>query len=161
MIGREAPAGEVRFQEESWARYYADAGPLWPEHYEELCTDKVRMAMSPDVQFYQTMAASGFLQIVTARAAGRLVGYVLSVIRPHSHYSNVLCGFEDAFWLDPEYRRGMTGARLVREAVKAMRRRGVQKVFFQSNLALPRVTRLFDYLGFKQTHITHSLWIGD
>lgn len=163
---------KVVFQEESWKTYYPEAKVLWAEHYEELCQDKGRMKMGPDVGWYEGLEKAGVLQLVTAReyrqgdGPGKLVGYQISVLRRHTHYP-VLCAFEDSFWLHPSYRKGKglglkghPGVMLITESLRLLRVRGVQRVFFMSIESHP-TDLLFRYLGFAKTHVTYSKWLGD
>jgi L-amino acid N-acyltransferase YncA len=152
----------LTFQEESWARYYADAPALWTEHYHELCQDPARMPMGPDVEWYEALERAGIMQLVTAREGGPeglLRGYQISVVRRHTHYCSVLCAFEDSFWLHPSCRKGMTGVKLISESVRLLKARGVQRVFFMSVESYP-TDRIFEYLGFTKTHSAYSKWIG-
>lgn len=150
----------ITYQLEPWSAYYRDCQALWVEHYEELAVRKERMAMKPDVAAYQRLEAAGALSILTARDDGRMVGYILSTVRPHLHYADVLCGFEDAYFLSKSHRKGMTGVRLLREWEKAMRARGVQLVFAMTKPWLD-MRPLFERLGFSQSDYVMSKWIGD
>jgi len=149
----------ITYQLEPWATYFRDCQALWPEHYDEIAVQKDRMAMRPDVATYEALEAAGRLQIVTVRDDGRMVGYLLSVIRPHLHYADVLCGFEDAYFLAKSHRRGMTGVKLIREAVRHMQGVGVRKAFFMTKVAL-NMGPIFERLGFTATDIVYSQWIG-
>lgn len=149
----------ITYTLEPWDTYYRDCAALWPEHYEEIAVDKDRMPMRPDVANYQALEAAGKLQIVVARDDGRMVGYVLTVIRPHLHYADVLCGFEDAYFLSKTHRRGMVGVKLLREAVRHMQRVGAQKAFFMTKVALD-MGPLFERMGFTRTDVVYSKWIG-
>lgn len=149
----------VSFQLESWEQYSADAPALWQQHWLELAGDPARMPMGPDVAFYSVCDASGALCILTARAKGVLVGYCLVVVRPHPHYRTVLCGFEDSYWLAPEWRRGRTGWLLLQETERALRKRGVQRIFFMTKMS-HNLGKLFTRLGFVKTDETYSKWIG-
>ena len=149
----------ITYTLEPWDTYYRDCQALWPEHWCEIAVDKDRMPMRPDVANYQALEAAGKLQIVVARDDGRMVGYVLSVIRPHLHYADVLCGFEDAYFLSKTHRRGMVGVKLLREAVRHMQAVGAQKAFFMTKVALD-MGSLFERMGFTRTDVVYSKWIG-
>lgn len=157
-----ASAPEVTFQVENWARYYSDpARPdLWAEHYAEIGADKVRMPMSPDVHFFTALDAAGALQVLTARHRGRMVGYFLTVVRPHTHYSSILCGFEDSYFLTACWRKGLTGVRLIKANEAALRARGVKKVFVMTK-SFKDLGRLYERLGYVNTDHTYAKWIGD
>lgn len=150
----------VSYQLERWATYRRDCGALWAEQYADHGPDKDRMAMAPDVLAYEAMEAAGVLQILTARSEDRrMVGYLLTIIRQHLHHTNVLCAFEDVFFLGKAHRRGSTGIRLIREAIRHLQAAGVQKVYFNSDLSQD-LSRLFGRLGFVECNIVYSRWIG-
>jgi GNAT superfamily N-acetyltransferase len=149
----------ITYALEPWSIYYRDCHALWPEHWDEIAVQKDRMPMRPDVAAYQALEAAGRLQIMVVRDDGRMVGYILSVIRPHLHYADVLCGFEDAYFLTKSHRRGMIGVRLISEAVKHMQQVGCKKAFFQTKVAL-NMGRIFEHMGFENTDLVYSKWIG-
>lgn len=150
----------ITYQLEDWATYFQDCQALWVEHYDEIAVTKDKMPMRPDVETYVALEQMGRLQIITAREAGRMLGYVVSVIRPHMHYADVLTGYEDAYFLTKSHRRGMTGVKLIREAVKHMQAVGCQKVFFMTKASLD-MGRIFERLGFVKTDIVYSKWVGE
>lgn len=153
----------ITFQLETWASYYSDPDRegLWLEHYGELeAGHQNRMKMEPDLASYQWLESQGQLAVLTARSAGRLVGYAVTVIRPHMHYRPTLCGFEDALFLTRGARRGMTGVRLVRAMNEALRKRGVKKVFWHSKVFAP-IEGIFRLLGMKKTDEIWSMWLED
>lgn len=150
----------VTYALEPWDAYYRDCQALWPEHYAEIAVQKDRMPMRPDVEAYQALERAGMLQIVVAREDGRMIGYVLSVIRAHLHYADVLCGFEDAYFLTKAHRKGFVGVKLLREAVEQMRRAGVRKAFFMTKVAHD-AGAIFERMGFTRSDIVYSGWIGD
>lgn len=122
----------ITFHTEDWATYFRDCQTLWVEHYEEVAVAKDRMAMKPNVPVYEALERAGELDILVARSEGRMVGYILSVIRPHLHYADVLCGFEDAYFLSRPHRKGLAGVRLFQAWEKRMRARGCQKWFLMT-----------------------------
>lgn len=149
----------LTYQLEDWATYVRDCQALWWEHWEEIAVQKDRMPMRPDEEAYRALEAAGRLQIVTAREQGVMVGYIVSVVRPHMHYADVLTGYEDAYFLSKSHRKGMAGVKLIREAIRHMRAVGVQKCFFMTKAALD-MGRIFERLGFTKTDIVYSKWIG-
>lgn len=149
----------VTFQLEPWAMYHRDCQALWKEHYDELAVMKPEMPMRPDVRQYEALAAAGALSILTARDCGVMVGYVTSVVRPHLHYADVLCGFEDSYYLAASHRRGATGLRLLRAWLAEMKRRGVQKVFVEVKPWLD-VRPVWRRLGFDDSGHMMARWVG-
>lgn len=79
------------------------------------------------------------------------------IVRKHMHY-DLLCGFEDAFFLSPKERKGLAGVRLLRETAKAAKARGVQKLFWHSKTIKPLGT-LFERLGYVKSDEIYSKWL--
>lgn len=149
----------ITYQIESWSDYRRDCGHLWREHYDELAANKSRMKMRPDEKAYEALAASGMLSILTLRRDGHMVGYLLSVVRPHLHYADMLCGFEDAYFLTKECRRGWTGVKMFREWIAVMQDRGVQMLFAMTKPWLDRGL-ILRRVGFAKTDDMYGMWIG-
>jgi len=154
----------LTFAKESWVYYWPEAQELWQAHYHDAgMTGK--MPFGVDVQRYANASAAGMLHITTARNKSKLVGYLTAFVLPHSHYQSVLCAFEDTYFLLPEWRRGLNGARLIRAAIEQLRSIGVQKMYAYSSLReLHRdgkppkaVHGLMQYLGFTPDALCWSL----
>lgn len=150
----------ITYQIETWDDYFRDCQVLWIEHYDEIAVQKDRMEMKPDVPAYMALERDGRLQILTARESGEMIGYVLTVIRPHLHYANVLCGFEDSYFLSKRHRRGWTGVKLIREAERRMKQIGVQKVFWMTKSFLD-MGAIFKRLGYVHSDTVYAKWIGN
>jgi GNAT superfamily N-acetyltransferase len=149
----------ITFHVERWSQYYPDCLDLWAEHYDEIAADKVRQAMSPDVKFYEVCDNAGVLSILTARHKGKMIGYFISVLRRHTHY-DTYCAFEDAYFMSREYRKGFAGVRLIKEAEKVLKRRGVQKIFVMTK-GFKNLGAIFERLGYGLTDLTYAKWIGE
>lgn len=153
----------ITFQIEPWAVYMRDCQALWAEHYSEIAVRKDQMAMKPDVDAYRALDANGALSILVGRGpAGRMVGYVLAVVRPHLHYADVLCGFEDAYFLTKDERRGRTGILMLQAWEAEMKRRGCKMIVAMTKTE-PRLdmSKIFTRLGFGCTDFVMSKWIAE
>ncbi len=87
-----------------------------------------------------------------------LVGYIFTLVFPHLHYATTLFAQTDIFWLDPAYRRGFAGYRMLRGAVAAVRKKGVKVITVpvKTSFENGRVMRLFERLGFKAEDVLFS-----
>lgn len=141
----------VTFHLETWRDYASDPAceALWAEHYAEIAGDK-SLPMGPDGPFFSFCDANGMLQLLTARRAGTMIGYCILLVKPHPHYRSVLCGFEDSYFLTQSERQGWTGVRLIKESLKALRKRGARRAYFMTKLDHD-VSRLFSRLGGKES----------
>jgi len=107
---------------------------LAAEHWAEVALDKDAVPLSPDWPKYRWLEKAGILKSITARRAGRLIGYDVFFVQPTLHYSTSTWAVNDILYLDPEERRGMAGARLILESEKLLREMGVQKVLYHTKL---------------------------
>ena len=93
---------------------------LLKEHHEELGVHKAEIPLDPDFDGYRALEECGRLRAFTARADGRLVGYITYVLGPALHYRSSYHAVEDLIFLEPEHRRGGLGSRLLIEGEKAV-----------------------------------------
>lgn len=148
----------ITWQREDWASYRRDCDGLWVEHYDEIAVQK-SMKMKPDEPAYRALDASGQLDVLVGRKDGQMVGYVLSVVRPHLHYADSLCGFEDGYFLTKPERRGMAGVRLIREWEASMRARGCQRWFIMTKPFLD-MGPVLKRLGYSLTDYVYAKSVG-
>lgn len=149
----------ISFCTESWSQVRHEIAPLWQRHHDELVQDKDRVPLAPDLAKYQAQDTAGSLHIVTARRRGALVGYVVAIVETHLHYRRTLCAFFDLYYLLPEHRAGWAGVRLFIEAERALKARGVQKLFSGTKL-WQDASPIFERLGWVETERLFTRWIG-
>jgi len=154
----------ITFAVEQWDDVHSEAIPSLLLHYEEVGQDKTHMKFDPDYGRYKELADSGSLHIVTARSAGELVGYHVSIISRllHSklHSKTALAAISDIYWLRKDCRNGTAAIRLFQEVEKTLKARGVHVLYDSTKLYLDH-DRLFMHLGFKAIERRYSKWIGD
>lgn len=145
---------------------YADCLPelvaLYPAHWRELALDqeKPEAALAPDYAGYAALDAQGQLMLVTLRDAGRMVGYWITLIRPHLHYSRCLTATMDIYRVLPEARGRFGGLRMARAVKRELIRRGVKRWFCGSKIHKDS-GRLFKAIGMAPVETYYSMWLGD
>lgn len=149
----------VTFQLEPFPEFFKESFDLRLRHYDEICTDK-RRVMAIDENEYGALWIKGALQILTVRDEGKLIGYFVTIIRPHSHYAGTIVGYEDAHYLAPEYRKGGIGLRMVREALGYLKASGVDEVIVHTKVTMP-TGKLYEHLGFKATDVLYTKRLED
>lgn len=150
----------VTFAVEPWLEVKDEMSALWPRHWSEVALDHEAIPLDPDLVLYDYMATAGILHCVIAREAGRIIGYHLSIVKPHLHYRSSLHAHTDVYYIEPEHRKGMTGVRLFKEAEKSLVARGVKKMITGTKLSLD-MSRIFEWLGWRETERTYTKCIGD
>lgn len=150
----------VTYQEEALATVQAELGPLLKAHYAEIAQDKDSMPLDPAWETYITLAREGKLSIVTARCNGQLIGYCVNFVGTHLHYQSTLCAQNDLYYVAPEYRHAHVGIELFRATEAILRAKGVQKLFAGMK-TYKLVPGFFEALGWRETEIQYTKWIGD
>lgn len=140
----------ITYQREEWKSCLSEMERLWPLHWQEVAADKDVIPLEPNYQMYDMIDQTGQLHVVTARCDGNLIGYHVSIVRPHLHYKSSLSSFTDMYFVHPDHRKGMVGVKLFKEAEKSLKQRGVQKMFTGTKLSLD-MGRIFERLGWRET----------
>lgn len=122
-----AATGPVSFQVERMADVVEEIRALHAAHWEE--TEQYRADVGLDVDYDQYIAVenAGAFLLVTARCDGELAGYFMFVLHTSRHSSKYVAA-EDAFYLQPAFRRGFTFLRMLRFAEACLMRIGVKQI---------------------------------
>lgn len=150
----------ITFAVEDWFAVRDQMAHLWPAHWEEVAINKDVIKLDPDFDTYDVFARNGMLHMVIARRAGEIVGYHVSIVRPHLHYRTSLSAFTDVYYISPEYRTGRTPLRLFQFTEKSLKARGVQKMFTGTKVFLD-AGRLFEHMGWTLTEKLYTKYVGD
>ena len=148
----------VEFQLEGPGRSIEEALPLFKRHYEEIAKYK-DIPLEVDLETYARIEAAGGLRCYSARDAGRLVGYVIFFVKNHPHYASTLFASQDVLYLDPDYRKGMTGLRLIRFADRQLEAEGVQ-VVTQHVKTYADFGPLLERLGYEKVETVYMRRLG-
>lgn len=150
----------LTFQTEALANVREEAAPLLRRHWQEVALDQGTVPLDPDWDAYAQIEAAGLMHITTARdETGALVGYSAYFIAPNLHYRSLRVAETDIFWLAPEHRRGLAGARLIRAAEAALAERGVNKVVSKVKIHID-TGPLFERLGYHAIERIYAKTLG-
>ncbi len=132
----------LTIQTEPFEVAWADGVLLFNEHL-------VQTDQHPDdylrknIPLLRRLDAAGQLQVVTARANGRMFGYMVTVITPSMDDRNVTCALQTTFFASRDF-HGL-GLRMQRASVDFLRQRGVDEVAFRARD--PKMASLFRRIG--------------
>ena len=150
----------ITFQIESWDDFVEDLSTLWYAHWEEVALDQNKIKLDPWLDEYSRLQAGGQLHIVSMRNDGWLVGYHISIVRPHLHYMQSLSAFTDVYYVKPEYRPKLSTYRFFQYVEATLKERGVERMFTGTKLHLDK-GKLFERLGWTETERLYTKYIGD
>ena len=142
------PAG-ITFQEENFDVWLADAKNLIEDHL-------VTVAESPNnwknknLDLMRVLHNAGAMQIMTARSNGRMFGYLMTLISPSLVSPDLTSATNTAFYASAEI-PGL-GGKIQRAAIKALKEKGVDEVFFEAGQrgSGPRLSVLYKRLGAQE-----------
>lgn len=127
----------MRYQHESLTQVKDEVKPLLDDHWEEIALNKDTIKLNPDWKKYALLDANNMLRVFTARADGKLVGYFVVIVETALHYSDHVFAHNDIIFLAKEYRRGMTGVKLIKYAEKCLAEEGVKQLFINTKRHQP------------------------
>ena len=119
---------------------------LIERHYDEIAQFKTVQKLDPDWETYNNLERAGRLWVLSARADGVLIGYIVMVVFRNLHYKNLLMATEDIHFIAPEYRKGLTGYRLLARMKKEMQAKGVGMIITRTKASQSHAA-LFERLG--------------
>jgi hypothetical protein len=128
---------------------------LLKQHWEEVVQFPEQQILDPDWPVYEMLEKQGKLWVLTARAHGELVGYIVMLLSRHLHYRTITTAMDDIHFLHPDYRHGLTGYRMIALTVKAMAAMGIRMCTFRTK-ALNNHGKLFERLGFVQHDVIYA-----
>jgi len=150
----------ITYQIESMSQCVDEMSDLWELHWQEIALDRQKVKLEPDIKTFELLEETGQLSIVTVRDDGKLVGYHVSLVRPHLHYSSSLTAYVDMYFLHPDYRGGMAGYKMFKCVEAVLKLRGVQRIYTGTKLHKD-MGKLFERLGYNETERLFVKWIGD
>ena len=147
------------YMPESFIAAQPELERIIPRHWQEIARDQDIIKLDPDWESYHAAERAGQLFMMVCRVDGDMVGYHICFVRPHLHYRKSLSAITDIFYILPEYRSGRIGIDLFKESEKALKARGVQKVFLGCKLAHD-LTHIFKRLGYSPIEYVFAKLIG-
>lgn len=155
----------ITYQRESFSSIVEEAQPLVKRHWQEIALFHDKLPLDVNYPLYFARERAGQLEIITARSNGALIGYIMQICGPGVHFQSVEFSLNDAIWLDPAYREGWVGIKLIIEMEKRLRERGVKVFEFQPKIHFERerggLQKILAHRGFATIATVHQKWLGD
>lgn len=146
---------------EPWAAFWPDAEVLANAHF-----DEVDGGVEPNRPFKLDLAMMGMadlmgtLKIITARVAGRMVGYLTWNVQFDVESEGLLIALQGAWFVAPGFPK--VAVLLFDFSVKALRSMGVRCIFPHHRVQGrgANIGRFFKRRGAKKIQDGYCLWIG-
>jgi len=151
---------KITYQKETIVSLQEELEDLIVIHHEELGIYNDKISLNVMWENYFALEEMGNLHVLTAREEDKLVGYYICGVQPNLHYADVLFSVNDILFIHPDYRKGFTGIRLIKEAEKEMRKLGVKVMTIGFKTYAP-FGRLLERLGWDFTEKVYTKYIGE
>lgn len=115
-------------------------------HQREVEPELGREGVNLALDVYRALEASGAVIAIGAFDGKTLVGYSVAILGPHLHYG-FLYAHHDLLYLDPAYRKGTLGLRLIRATEAEARARGARCATWHAKPG-SALQRILDRLGY-------------
>mgnify|MGYP000182766692 CR=1 FL=1 len=133
---------------------------LFYKHWEEIALNKDKIKLNPDWSFYELLYAEGLLGVYTVRKDKHLVGYFIVVAKPHPHYKDHTFAVNDIIYIDPDYRKGLVGLKLIKFVEEDLKSKGVSVLAVNTKVHKP-FDAVLKRLGFENTERLYTKYIGE
>lgn len=131
------------------------AAPLIEEHWQEIALNKALMVLAPDVATYRALEEQKKLVSLGAFVGEELVGYSVSVLQHHLHYSGLCVAMNDVLFVGKAHRHGSAGVRLIKWTERAARSRGARMMLWHAKPGTA-LESLMPRLGYQVQDIVFS-----
>lgn len=145
----------ITYQQESVVSFKESATSILEQHWEEIALNKHAIKLNPDWDAYFDLEDKGLLKIFTARSDNKLVGYFVVICRNHLHYKDHLFAFNDVLYLHKDYRKGLTGAKLMKFAESFLKKDGVSVLVVNTKRHKP-FDILLSWLGYNHVENVYT-----
>jgi len=113
--------------------------PLLREHWQEIALNKKLMVLAPDWARYERLEAEHKLLALgtwdCSELTRKLIGYSVSFIGTHLHYSDLTCCMNDVLFVCPDMRASRIGFRLIHETERVAKLRGARMMLWHAKPA--------------------------
>jgi len=150
----------INFQQEFVQQFEKDCQELLRLHWEEIALNKGKIKLNPDWSSYYSCEEKGSLKIFTARDSGKLVGYFVVFIGYNPHYKDHLFATNDVIYLHSDFRKGLTGVKLIRFAEKCLKEDGVSVLSINTKVHQP-FDIIMKRLKFNLIERVYSKYLGE
>lgn len=150
----------ITYQQEFLPSVKDECRYLIQQHWEEIALNKDVIKLNPDWDAYEALEGEGKLKVFTARDDNNLIGYFVVLVGTNLHYKDHLFAENDIIFLRKDYRKGMTGAKLIKFAEECLTKDGVSVLNINTKVHQP-FDPLLERLGFNCIERVYSKVLGE
>lgn len=146
----------IEYGLDSFIRLRREIEPLIQQHWEEIALNKDSIKLNPHWKKYEILDRNNMLRAYTARKDGELIGYFVVILESSLHYMEHTFAHNDVIFLAKKYRKGMTGIKLIKYAVKCLEQENVTQLLINTKAHQP-FDAILERLNFNEIERVYSL----
>ena len=116
--------------------------------------------IDPNYDAYLVLEMSNLLKIFTVRDGEELKGYKIYILAPSLHYKEVVIAASDIMFLEKKYRKGLVGYKFVKFCIEELKKDSRINAIQESWMKELDLTSIYKRLGFTDTNISSTLYLG-
>jgi len=150
----------ITYQIEQLPDIIEDIKRLGPIHWAEVSPFRDVRPFNPNWELYLDQYRKGGVFSFTARDGNELVGYCFFTFITMSHYKHITLAINDTLYLKPEYRKGMTGYKLITKAEEEVKKLNVQEIMWRTKLGDSNFGKLLERLGYFPEEVSYTKMVN-
>ena len=139
----------ITYQEEDAESFKEEVEPLLGAYYDELRGEE-QIPFDADYTRYIDANQRGSMVCMSCRDGEKVVGITCFFLTPYLYSRNYVMAIQDLLYIAPTYRKGWVGIRLIKEAEKVLKSRGVGIINLVC-MAHKDNSPLYTRLGYRHT----------
>lgn len=136
------------------------AGPLIREHWDEVARNKEVMVLKPHVDVYRALEEQGCLLSLGAFDEETLIGYSVTIVSRHLHYSDLTYASNDVIFVSSTHRSGRAGLMLMRETERRAKEMGARLMLWHAKKHTA-LESILPRIGYDIQDVIYSKQLGD
>jgi len=138
----------ITYQLEEWDVVKQDVCRLATQHYVECEAAENKFPFSLDMDTFEVLAEQGLLHCFTARADGKIIGYIVNAISDRHLHFEAKTANHLGWYVAPEFRKKLVGVKLLALTEEELRKIGVQ-IMYGSHTIHADASQVFKRLGWQ------------
>jgi GNAT superfamily N-acetyltransferase len=140
----------------SYDNFLDEAAEMICDHWDEGEPFNHILNLNPNHDMWRLAEKMGRLHILTARDAGKLIGYFRLVLAPHTQDVTKIMAWDNVFYVLPEYRRYGIGPMMMKEGLRKAVELGASIAFFREQYRGDGRGGYLKRLGFEPHEIVYA-----
>lgn len=130
-------------------------------HWKELAVNQTTVPLDIDKKQYVDMQTVGILRNICVYKDGKLIGYSVFILKPSLHYASTVFAHVDVIYIDPSFRGGTVGARLLCKTEEYAKQLKADVIIHHAKPNVPAIIQPLYKLGYSMYEYILGKYVGD